>query len=156
KRAFEAATAAETMAAILREEPEPIAKWNPKAPAPLRWIVERCLQKDPDRRYSSTRDLANDLAAVPERTTETSGAGLVAPVTADSRSNRSRVLALTALACAAFLALTFLAGRAFGRVAPTPHFRQLTFRRGALGDSRFTPDGQTVVYSAAWDGKPVE
>ena len=36
---------------------------NPEAPAPLRWIVERCLAKDPEERYASTRDLARDLAA---------------------------------------------------------------------------------------------
>jgi predicted ATPase len=64
KRAFHRATAAETMVAILREQVEPIALQNREAPAPLCWVIERCLAKDPDRRYVSTRDLARELAAI--------------------------------------------------------------------------------------------
>jgi len=44
-----------------------------------------------------------------------------------------------------------LAGRQLAR-APLPRFEQLTFRHGFLGYARFAPDGQTVVYSALWDG----
>ncbi len=65
--AFEKRTAAETMAAILRDEPEDLASKMFQAPAPFTWILERCLAKDPKRRYSSTRDLARDLAAVRDR-----------------------------------------------------------------------------------------
>ena len=64
KRAFQRATAAETIVAILREQVEPIALRNPEAPAPLCWVIERCLAKDPDHRYVSTRDLARELAAI--------------------------------------------------------------------------------------------
>ena len=38
---------------------------------------------------------------------------------------------------------------------PHPTFHQLTFRRGGVVSARFTPDGKTVVYGAAWDGDPV-
>ena len=61
KRAFQRKTGAETLVAIIREEPEPLAQLAPKAPAPVRWIVERCLAKDPEERYASTKDLARDL-----------------------------------------------------------------------------------------------
>jgi predicted ATPase/serine/threonine protein kinase len=64
KRAFQRATTAETMVAILREAVEPIAFYNREAPAPLCWVIERCLTKSPDRRYISTRDLARELAAI--------------------------------------------------------------------------------------------
>lgn len=67
KRAFQRSTFAETLTAILREEPEPIGSLNPQAPAPLCWIVERCLAKSPKDRFSSTRDLAQDLAAMRDR-----------------------------------------------------------------------------------------
>ena len=56
-------TKPETLAAIIREEPEPIETINPRVPAPLRWIVERCHAKEPKNRYASTEDLARDLAA---------------------------------------------------------------------------------------------
>ncbi len=45
---------AETLAAIIRDEPEDAARLNPKAPAPLRWIIDRCLEKDPEDRFAST------------------------------------------------------------------------------------------------------
>jgi predicted ATPase len=70
-RAFRKDTAASTLVAILQEEPEPIASVNPRVPAPLCWIIERCLAKDPNDRYASTRDLARDLAALRDRLSET-------------------------------------------------------------------------------------
>ena len=91
KRAFQRDTGAETLAAIIRDEPEPVAQVNPRAPAPLRWIVERCLAKDPDERYASTRDLARDLKSVREHigevTSTASGAtGVVEPARRRSRA----------------------------------------------------------------------
>jgi predicted ATPase len=70
KRAFLKDTPMETLAAILRDDPEPLVAVNARVPAPLGWIVERCLAKDPGERYASTRDLARDLAAVRERLLE--------------------------------------------------------------------------------------
>lgn len=70
KRAFQRSTAAETLVAILREQAEPIGVQNPDAPAPLCWAIERCLAKDPDKRYVSTRDLARELAAIRDRLSE--------------------------------------------------------------------------------------
>src|SRR6185503_12479553 len=42
------------------------------------------------------------------------------------------------------------------KVLPSPTFRRLTYRLGVITGARFAPDSQTVLYSAAWDGKPVE
>jgi predicted ATPase len=70
KRAFQRKTAAETLVAILREPAEPIAAQNREAPAPLCWAIDRCLAKEPDKRYASTRDLARELAAIRDRFAE--------------------------------------------------------------------------------------
>jgi predicted ATPase len=70
KRAFQKSTSPETLAAIIREEPKPLRSWNPEAPAPLRWVVERCLAKEAENRYVSTRDLARELAALRDRLAE--------------------------------------------------------------------------------------
>jgi predicted ATPase len=64
KRALQRNTEAATLLAILQDQPEPIGSVNPKAPAPLCWAVERCMAKEPEKRYDSTRDLARDLAAI--------------------------------------------------------------------------------------------
>ncbi|HTR01753.1 MAG TPA: protein kinase, partial [Thermoanaerobaculia bacterium] len=81
RRPFRAATSAETLTAIIREEPTPIGSLDARVPAPLCWIVERCLAKDPEGRYESTRDLARDIANVRERVVE-------APAPAGSSESR--------------------------------------------------------------------
>jgi len=64
RRAFQRATRAETQAAILEAQPEPVGNVNPGVPTPLCWIVERCLAKEKRRRYASTVDLARELEQV--------------------------------------------------------------------------------------------
>jgi predicted ATPase len=64
KRPFQKATAAETLVAILREQAEPVGVQNREAPAPLCWAIERCMAKEPEKRYVSTRELARELAAI--------------------------------------------------------------------------------------------
>src|ERR1700674_5167939 len=70
KRPFQRSTAAETLVAILREPAEPITRQNRDAPAPMCWAIERCLAKEPDKRYVSTRDLARELATIRDRFSE--------------------------------------------------------------------------------------
>jgi hypothetical protein len=60
RRAFERPSPVETLSAIIRDEPEPLSALAPRLPAPVRWVVERCLAKDPEERYASTRDLARE------------------------------------------------------------------------------------------------
>jgi hypothetical protein len=157
KRAFERGTTAETLTAIIREEPEPVAQLNARVPAPLRWIVDRCLAKDPEDRFGTTKDLARDLAAVRDHLSE-------APVSAEITGVHAAEIAkprlrawpfLVAVAIAAAVGLAaFVAGRKAGYVAP-PSYRQLTFQRGQIYSARFAPDEQTVIYSAAWEGRPL-
>src|SRR5438128_200922 len=72
RRAFHRETTAETLAAIIHEEPQPLQQVSPRTPPPLCWIVERCLAKDPGDRYASTRDLARELRTLRDRLPETS------------------------------------------------------------------------------------
>jgi predicted ATPase/serine/threonine protein kinase len=64
KLAFRGHTGAETLAAILRDQPEPVSSQRAETPAPLCWVIERCLAKEPEKRYLSTSDLARDIAAI--------------------------------------------------------------------------------------------
>ncbi len=70
KRAFKRATAAETVVAILREQPEPVAAQVHDVPAPLCCVIERCLEKEPDKRFISTRDLSRELLAIRDHLSE--------------------------------------------------------------------------------------
>ena len=64
KPAFDGDTAIDTLSAILHDDPEPIQKTNPRAPTSFCWIVDRLLSKDPNERFSSTRDLALELRTI--------------------------------------------------------------------------------------------
>jgi predicted ATPase len=67
KRPFQGKTQAQTLVALLQEEPESVSTVNPEVPPPLAWVVERCLAKEKEKRYFSTRDMARDLAAIRDR-----------------------------------------------------------------------------------------
>jgi len=64
RRAFAGSSEVDALAAVIRDQPEPIGRINPQAPAPLQWVVERCLAKNARERYSSTQDLLNELSAI--------------------------------------------------------------------------------------------
>jgi predicted ATPase/serine/threonine protein kinase len=67
RHAFARSTQGQTLMAIAEEEPEPIRSLNAEAPPPLCWVIERCLAKEPEERYFSTRDLVRDLTAIRDR-----------------------------------------------------------------------------------------
>jgi predicted ATPase len=70
KHAFPQRGAAQILAAILRDQPAAAASLNPQAPAPLCWVIDRCLEKNPQDRYDSTHDLARDLESIRDRLPE--------------------------------------------------------------------------------------
>ena len=159
KRAFQRSTTAETLTAIIREEAEPVGKINSTVPAPFRWLVERCLTKEPDGRYASTRDLASDLKSIREHLSEASLPGLAAPASAAAAAPRRGSRAWRALATAAAIVAALAAGMWIEnrfRRAPPPSYQQITFGSGTIRSARFAPDGQTIVYSVAWDGNPLK
>jgi hypothetical protein len=159
RRAFERPTGAQTLSAIIEAEPEPLTALAPKTPMNLSWVVERCLAKDPEDRYGSTKDLARDLAALRDHSSWSSGTGVAPPAGRRLRFSRAAIAA-AALAMLGLAALTYFAGRKAqarqDRETPPPRRTMLTFRRGFLTGARFASDRQTIVYSAAWDGKPSE
>ncbi|MGH9368160.1 MAG: protein kinase domain-containing protein, partial [Thermoanaerobaculia bacterium] len=156
KRAFQRKTGAETLVAIIREEPDPLGQVAPKAPAPLRWIVERCLAKDPEERYASTKDLARDLRSIRDHLSETSVSGAL-EAAEPAKVRRRGWLLPAAAAFVAGAAIALIVARSLGPFEPAPlDFQRLTFRRGTILTARFAPDGNTIVYGATFDGNPLE
>ena len=151
-RAFAGEGVGQTLAAILRDDPRPVTERNPGAPPPFEWIVERCLAKNPAERYASTEDLAREIATLRDHLSDA-----VRPVSEPrSRRRRWRLWALAGSTAAA-LAVAFLLGHSTAsRGTAPPLMRRLSFRRGGIWSARFTPDGETVLYGAAWEGQSIE
>ncbi len=158
QRAFRRDTSAETMTAILKEDPPELsATGKPISPA-LDRIVRRCLEKKPLQRFQSARDLAFNLEGL-SGISSTSAATASAPAagTAEKRLPRKRVTQLAAGVL--LLVLVAGAGWMLGRRAGTtvsPSYHQLTFERGLVYAARFAPDGRSIYYSASWNGQPLQ
>jgi Tol biopolymer transport system component len=149
-RPFRGDSAADTMSAILREDPPELFATNRNVSPGLERVVRHCLEKSPEQRFHSAHDLAFDLEAL--STASTPGAA-VSPTSLRRRLPRGALPALVGLAA---LLLGLLAGWFLGKPSPAPPatYKRLTFRRGQVGSARFAPDGQTIVYAAWWDGAP--
>jgi eukaryotic-like serine/threonine-protein kinase len=155
KPAFGGGTPAVIYEAILARDPAPPRTLNPDIPQSLETILAKALEKDRELRYQTAADLKVDL--------ERARRGLEAQVAPGARpagvlKNRRGWAPPAAIAGAILLAA--LAGawisRRLSPASSPPRFTQLTFRRGVVTSARFSPDGNSVVYSALWDGKPPE
>jgi serine/threonine protein kinase len=149
KQAFVRGSSVETMAAIVRDEVPPIEE---KLPAPLKWIIDRCLNKEPQQRYDSTRDLYQELRNLREHFSEAfSNSGSLVAVPAKARPSKSRVVAGVALASAGLLGLLLFLllmrppGQKLGNYKYTP------LASDASGPV-WSPDGKAVAYSGEVDG----
>ncbi|MGB9177635.1 MAG: protein kinase [Pyrinomonadaceae bacterium] len=147
KRPFQAETKIEVQNAILRNDPPDLSEQN-KNISPALWrIVRHCLEKSPEERFQSARDLAFDLESLSSTT------GQAAIVSAGSKRKRWLWPLAIALIILASASLAYLFGKRAG-ASPPPVFRQITFRRGTVWAARFAPDGQNIIYSATWDAAP--
>ncbi len=153
KRAFHRDSPVETMSAILKDEPPDLAETNRNVSPVLERIVRHCLEKSPAERFQSARDVAFNLEALTD-ISSSSRSGVQA-IQEEQATRRPWIIpALVAvLVLASWAGIYLLAHR--GAVT-NPTFHEITFRNGTLWDARFAPDGQTIVYGAAWDGLPQE
>jgi eukaryotic-like serine/threonine-protein kinase len=148
KRAFKRDSSVETMNAILKEEPPELEETVPGLTPGLDRVVRHCLEKNPVQRFQSASDIAFDL----ETLSSHSGTGSRLKVAAAERKGYWKLAAGAALVAAALAATYFLARRSAPLVAP--RFHQLTFQRGTIYGAKFAPDGQSILFSAAWNGAP--
>lgn len=152
KRAFHGDTPADTMSAILKEDPHELSETGRNVPPGLERIVNHCLEKNPAQRFQSASDVAFNLEALSEVTTA-SRAG-VKPIEAPVVASWLRPALVVLLLIAACSATYFLATRR--HAAAVTSFHRLTYRRGSIFMARFSPDGQTIVYGASLEGNPIE
>src|SRR5262245_18880420 len=112
----------QTMAAIIADEPRPISEVNPKVPTMLRWIIERCLAKDPNDRYASSANLHKDLAMLQGRYAEITSDDN-RPVVVAPPSSQRRTLTIGAAIVAAVVIAAFAVVASFQSAR---HRRQLS------------------------------
>ncbi len=156
-RAFARETAAESMTAILKEDPPEMASAPAGPSSALQRIVQHCLEKKPAERFQSARDIAFALQAL-SGTAVASGPSVTVPGKA---SRRWLVLgggfAIVAAALGVATMASYRRGEKAGlRSAAGVTFRQLSFRPQTIFQAAFAPDGETIVYSAAFEGNVPE
>jgi eukaryotic-like serine/threonine-protein kinase len=175
KQAFDGNTSAVIFESILNRNPPPANQLNPNLPPQFERILDRSLEKDRDLRYQSAAEMRAEMkilkrtldsqrtAAAHTSPVSSSGPSVAAPpALPPSAAQPPASGGLRPYAIVAAIA-ALLAGLAAGwflhamnsRTEPAI-YQQLTFRRGSVRSARFTPNGQSVVYGAAWEGKPTE
>ena len=155
RRAFVRASQPETLTAIIREEPEPISTGDPGIPTLLRWSVERCLSKEPKRRYASTEDLARDLTTLRDRLSEvTSGAPAAPSLTEPTRRRRIAALFVAALVVSLGTVGWWLRQRDAFWTNPLAgaRFTRFTDWEGSEEDAAISSDGKFVVFRSDRSG----
>jgi Tol biopolymer transport system component len=175
RQPFSGNTSAVIFEAILNRIPTPPLKLNPGLPVQIEAILNKALEKDRELRCQSAAELRADLKRLKRDTdpSRTGASGVVplaaaseaktVPVAAEARPEEkrknSRVLPVL-VACGFLLSLAVGLGagrRLWSPAAVTaPLYHEITFRRGEIRSARFAPDGQTILYSASWQGNPVE
>ncbi|MGA2457174.1 MAG: protein kinase [Terriglobales bacterium] len=177
RQAFSGSTTAAVFDAILHRQPTAALKLNAQLPARLQEILDKALEKDPKLRYQAASDFRVDLqrlkrdsdsqsstrgaAGQPEVVPDAAGPAVAvgsAPTLAKSATRLWASAALGAVIALALIAGAYWEGKHEGlaSVITPPTYRQLTFRRGSIRAARFAPDGQTILYSAAWQGNPTD
>ena len=176
---FRGETSAVITDAILNRTPTTATRLRPQLPLKLEETISKALEKDRDLRCQTAAELRADLKRL-KRSIDSSRTSVVAETTpaessATNSSSSSVGMAASAkiattrskpavppLVFAVVVLLAIAAGIYGGKLlftpppAQPPTYRQLTFRRGSIRSARFAPDGQTILYSAAWQGGPVD
>jgi serine/threonine protein kinase len=147
RRPFERSSPTETMNAIVHDDPPPLADFVKELRPGIESIVGHCLEKKREDRFQSARDLQFSL--------ETFSGALLVSSNVVHRPQTRRTFLISAGSAAPGIAAGIFAGKAMVH-RETPQFQRLTFQRGTVRSARFAPDDRTILYSASWNGEPVQ
>lgn len=149
RRAFARETAAETMTAILREDPPDLVRDSAALSSSFESIVRHCLEKRPEERFQSARDLAFALQSLGSSTASGGAAAIVSP-RAERRRGRPIAVALALVGAAAmFLVGRYTANRPTASTGShVTEFQQVSDFSGVEATPTLSPDGRTVVYAS--------
>ena len=146
RRAFRGETEVDTMTAVLREEPAASNLQDAAIPAGFQDIIHHCLEKEADNRFQSAKDLAFALQSL-------SGSGPVKTYTSRTRKRTDLAWILAGVLAVALILL--LVAQYLHRPAAPLAYTRLTFEDGTIYAARFAPDGQSILYAASWNDRPM-
>jgi eukaryotic-like serine/threonine-protein kinase len=146
RRAFRGETEVDTITAVLREDPPEINLEQARIPVSFRQVITHSLEKDPENRFQSTRDLAFALDTAAHSSGGRSARALY--------SRGSVSIVPWAIAGVLLMATLLLAWNRPKTLLPS--YQRLTFEEGTIYSARFTRDFRAIVYGAAWNGKPLQ
>ena len=154
QRAFIGGSKLSSLSAVLYKDPQPASQAAAEIPPELDRIIARCLKKDPERRWQSMADVKVALEELRDEL-DSSHFALAVPPAGTRRPSHSRLWAGLGVLAGVLLgvALHVTYQQRYHPAADPPSFQRLTFRRGDVTSAKFGP-GETVVYSAEWDGAP--
>ena len=145
--------------AIGNEEPEPITALRVGVPTELDRVVSKAMAKGRDERYQHVDEMLVDLRALRKQIESGKKSAVLKTAVgqetsqAKAKPRRAMAVALAAVGLLILLVVAFVVGPRFAaEPTPIPTYKRLTFRRGTVTSARFAPDGNTIVYSAAWEG----
>jgi len=166
QRAFRRETTAETMTAILKEEPPELTETNAKINPALEMIVRRCLEKKPERRFQSAGDLGFAIEALSTLSSTQPATQVDTPVLPPANRRMSLITAGALLALLATVVTVFLIGRLWSRPSAQAVVRRISIplttplalgKYCPLGIGRtaiaLSPDGSLLVYAGEQNGK---
>ena len=156
KHAFRGDTAADSVSAILKEEPPDLSAAGRDVPPMLERIVHHCLEKDPAARFQSARDIAFALESLSSISSPAAGATAAMSPAIAATTSRKSWLVPALMGVIAVLAVALLIVRVYAPAPEPPSYRQLTFGREFITSARFAPDQRTIVYSSAHIGMQTE
>ncbi|MEP6767713.1 MAG: protein kinase [Acidobacteriota bacterium] len=154
QRAFKGDSAADTMSAILKEDPPDLSVTSQNVAPGLERVVRHCLEKNPEQRFQSARDLAFDLGALSGVSAPRAGV----PDAAEKTGRRLPPAAAVAILLLTAAGVYFGGRRTGSRLPAGPEIRysKLTTRHQPIFTARFAPDGKTIVFSSAPHGNESE
>jgi len=154
QRAFAGGSKLSSLSAVLYKDPPPASQAVAEIPPELDRIISRCLKKDPERRWQTMADVKVALEELREEM-DSSNVALSSPPHGPRNTSRIRLWTGAGLLAGILLGLGLRISYERRYIPPPepPSYRRLTFRRGDVTSAKFAP-GDTVVYSAEWDGAP--
>jgi serine/threonine protein kinase/Tol biopolymer transport system component len=149
-RAFRGETEVDTMTAVLREEPATANLDSASIPAGCQDIIRHCLEKEPENRFQSAKDLLFALQTL------SGSSPLKTALRKESKPRLTKALGWSLAAVMGVSTVALIAYQFLHPLPPPPTYSRVTFEAGTVYAARFAPGGETIIYSASWNGRPVQ